>query len=269
MPGIERYSFSKLKAFETCPYGYYLRYISGKKGKSNAFAEYGVFVHKILEDYENGELSIDQLKDVYEFGFDTEITLPFPKFKMDLKELYYRQGLEYFSLFKGWDDKYDILAAEKEFSMPLITSEDWEFQGIIDLILREKTTNKLVIVDHKSKSAFKSKAEESEYARQLYLYAEYVKNEYGEYPYKMVFNMFRKRNEVEFEFNEDEKDKAITWAIKTVHAIKNAFDYPPQCEEFYGNNLCNHRDYCEFKKEPEQERWNNGSRHRRKRKSGR
>ena len=260
MPGIEKYSFSKLKAFETCPYGYFLRYISGKRGESNAFAEYGVFVHKLLEDYENGSLPLDQLKDVYEFGFDTEITLPFPKFKMDLRELYYKQGLEYFSNFKGWEDKYEILAAEKAFSMPLLSSEDWEFQGIIDLVLKEKESGKLVIMDHKSKSAFKSKAEESEYARQLYLYSEYVKQEYGEYPYEMIFNMFRKRDEVRIAFNEDDKDAAIAWVINTVHAIKNAFDYPPQCEEFYGNNLCNHRGYCEFKVEPEPPKKRGGSR---------
>ena len=58
--------------------------------------------------------------------------------------------------------------------------EVYNFVGYIDLILRD--SDGYHIVDHKSKSGFKSISERNAYLRQLYLYSIYVKEKYGEFP---------------------------------------------------------------------------------------
>ena len=43
------WSFSAVKAFEQCPYSFYLHYIQGEKELPNPFAQSGSFVHSLLE----------------------------------------------------------------------------------------------------------------------------------------------------------------------------------------------------------------------------
>ena len=41
--------------------------------------------------------------------------------------------------------------------------------------------------------------------------------------------------------------EAIEWAKQTVSTIRETFEFKPKCDDFFANNLCNHREYCEFK----------------------
>ena len=50
------WSYSRVKAFDMCPYGWYLKYIQKIRGKDMFFSSYGSFVHKLLEQYYKGEL---------------------------------------------------------------------------------------------------------------------------------------------------------------------------------------------------------------------
>lgn len=242
----ERYSFSKLSAWWTCPYGYYQRYIERKKGIGNAFSSFGTLVHDIMERYAKGTLQLWDLACVYEWEFDSAVKENFPPNNfVDLKDTYYKQGLNFLKNFEGYDD-IKILGAEEDF---VIKIDDWEFNGIIDL-LYEDANGKLIIRDYKSKASFKNAEEQKKYARQLYLYSMHVKEKYGRFPDELQFLMFRKQKEpVVIPFCQDDYDEALTWAKKTVEIIRNAIDYPSQCDEFYGNYLCNHREYCDLKVE--------------------
>lgn len=240
----ERYSFSKLSSFHTCPYGYKLTYIDHLRGIGNCFSSYGSFVHSIMEQYAKGELDLWDLADVFQWQFESSVPEPFPKSKFckNMRQLYYDQGLSYLKNFSGYSGK-KILEVESSFDIDI---DDWIFTGIIDLVY-EDSDGKLVIQDYKSKSSFKNKKEQAEYARQLYLYALYIKKKYGRYPDILRFMMFRKNITVDIQFDESMLEEAVSWAKNTVSLIRWCWDFHPDCDDFYGEQLCNHREYCENK----------------------
>ena len=240
----ERYSFSKLSSFNTCKYGYWLTYIEHQKGVGNCFSSYGTEVHSLMERYAKNELSLWDLASTYEWEFESAVPEEFPSlpFCANLKELYYELGLNYLRNFGGYP-KYKILEVEKQFDIDI---DDWTFNGVIDLVYEDEQ-GRLIVHDYKSKSSFKSKAEQKEYARQLYLYSLHIKEKYGRYPDILRFMMFRKETAVDIPFKMDGLTEAVHWAKNTVQSIRNCWDFSPSCEEFFGNNLCNHRESCEHK----------------------
>ncbi len=240
----ERFSFSKLSSFHTCKYGYKLTYIDHKKGCGNCFSSYGVEVHSIMERFAKGQLDLWNLADTYEWEFDTAVPELFPstKFCKDMRKLYYDQGLEYLNNFPGYPGK-KILEVEAQFDYDI---DDWVFNGVIDLVFEDEE-GKLVIQDYKSKSSFKSKKEQAEYARQLYLYSLHIKEKYGRYPDLLRFMMFRKNATVDIPFETEKLNEAVDWAKDTVRQIRDCRDYSPTCDEFFSQYLCNHREYCENK----------------------
>ena len=240
---LEQYSFSKLSSWWTCPYGYKLKYIDHKAGIGNAFSSFGTLVHSIMERYAKGELELWDLASVYEWEFETAVPEKFPWNKYtNLRTSYYEQGLAFLKDFQGYENQ-KLLGIEDKFELQI---DDWIFVGIIDLVFEDEN-GRLIIRDYKSKASFKDDKEKSKYARQLYLYSLYVKEKYGRYPDELQFLMFRKQNTVTIPFNEDELNEALEWAKNTVKIIREAFDYPATCDAFYGDNLCNHREYCDLK----------------------
>jgi hypothetical protein len=105
----------------------------------------------------------------------------------------------------------------------------------------------IIIVDHKSKGQFNSKKEQHKYARQLYLYSIYIKNKYGKFPQKLIFNMFRKCKTVIIPFNDNDYQEAIKWMKDTVDAIEGCFEFEPKFNDYTCWNICNHRETCEYK----------------------
>lgn len=49
-----RWSFSRLNTFHQCPLSFRLRYIDHESQVNNAFAEYGLLCHSILEEINSG-----------------------------------------------------------------------------------------------------------------------------------------------------------------------------------------------------------------------
>lgn len=198
-----------------------------------------------MERYANGELELECLPDVFDWEFNNAIPEPFPT-KMfgkpyDMRGNYYKDGINFLSNFKGYKD-YNILGVEKQFDIQI---DDWMFNGVIDLVFEKNGT--LVIQDYKSKKSFKSKAEQAEYARQLYLYSMWAKETYGKYPDVLRFFMFRKNLIVDIPFSIEDYNEAVQWAKNTVKEIRECWNYEATCEKFYRENLCNHRAYCEMK----------------------
>jgi RecB family exonuclease len=239
----EQYSFTKLSAWWTCPYGWKLKYIDGQLGVGNAFSSYGSFVHKLLERYAKEELELWDLAPAFEWGFDVEVPEKFPYNKyVNLRESYYEKGLSFLKSFRGYD-KCEILDVERSFECPM--TGGWIFNGVIDIVFRDES-GRLIIRDYKSKASFKSAVEKMEYTRQLYLYSMYVKEHYGQFPDELQFLMFRKQKVEKIPFDQGAYEEAVGWAENTVKVIRDAFNYPPKCEQFFAANLCNHREYCEF-----------------------
>jgi hypothetical protein len=227
------WSYSAVRLFETCPYAFKLKYIDGISEKPNAFAQHGSLVHSILERYFKGELYAFELADVFQQEYPKAVTEHFPFFNM--YKAFYGKTLNYLQNFDGIDG--EVVSVEEKFETKF---GDYNFVGYADLVMRDDTG--LVLIDHKSHSAFKNKAERKEYFRQLYLYAECIKRKYGEYPHKLVFNMFRvPKMEAEIFAPSQSKDDVI-WFQNSVKKILENKNWDCKVDEWYCNNLCKFED---------------------------
>ena len=247
---LNTYSYSKIKSFYNCKYGYYKNYIEHNKDReSHGTSEFGSFCHEILEKYEKEELAEYELLDYYIKHYDENVTSTFDlnmsdSFTKNFAELYYESGKEYFREFTGFDN---LNVVEAEYDFTELVEDKFYLTGKVDLIARDNDGN-LVIVDHKSKSKFKSKAEKAEYAKQLYAYAFAVYRKYGEYPKKMMFNMFRTGTWVEFDFDVDEYKNTINWLVESVKEIESCTEFDADgIWSFYCRNFCAIRNNCPYK----------------------
>ena len=243
MPEKERYSFSKLTTFEQCRYQYYLNYIEKRKGEQNAFAQYGTFVHSLLEQHAKGELAVWELLDVYRDGYDQAVTHPFPPNKyVDLAESYYHDGYEFLKNFDGLDE-LEILGTETRFKETL---DDFYYTGVIDLTYRDKDGG-IVVQDWKSKSKFANKKEQAEYARQPLSYGLHIINKFKIPPKTLRFYMFRKRGIIDIPFTTQDYENTLCWIRGTVKEIRECKVWDATPDKFFCDELCNYRDTCEFK----------------------
>lgn len=226
----KKWSFSSVKLFEQCPFAFYQKYVCDNPEEENAFAQHGKFAHNILERCFKGELMPYELSDVFESEYYKNVTKQFPY--PNTAKSFYDKTLQYF---KDFDDDFEgeIIGVEEELEMKF---GDYSFIGYADLIMRDDKG--IYIVDHKSHAAFKCKKERTDYFRQLYLYAECVKQKYGEYPYKLVFNMFRaSKIEVEF-FDPLQHCNDTLWFKDCVDKIMQNTEWECNPDQFYCANLC-------------------------------
>ena len=252
-----RWSYSKTTCFGRCKYEYYLDYIvnddSQYLSESNFYAEVGSFVHEILAMIFKGELSPDDAPQYYIDNFDKNV---FYKVKKDTMDKTFYTCLDYFAEADfSWIDKYEILGVELEQRFKV---ENIDFIGFIDLLLRDKSDGKIVILDHKSSPyPLKANGEVKKnqqgsfetYKKQMYLYCYAVNELFGELPKEIVWNHFKDGGKmVTIPFNQKEYEKAISWFKDTINVAAKEIEYSPTKEFFYCTQLCNFRNSCEYKK---------------------
>lgn len=229
------WSFSSVKSFEQCPYSFYLHYVEGEQELPNSFAQSGGYVHELLEKAYKKELYEFELADEFEAHYSENVTERFPFYNM--AKSYYETSLEYLRTFEI-DDDYDIIGVEKEIHCEI---GEYKFVGYIDLLLRDKADGRLIIVDHKSKSAFK-KGEKEQYLLQLYLYSKKVYEEYGEYPKELWFNLYRAQKIEKVEFKEGGYSAALDWFKVAVDTILQEQEWECKPDSWYCANLCGFTD---------------------------
>lgn len=249
------WSFSRLNSFYNCRYEWKLRYIDCNKSENGFFGEYGSLIHKILEKYEKGELSLFELNDYYEEHFSESVPHDAPPNKyVDIKQSYYEKGIDYFNNIDLDLDKYEVLGVEKEVRFQIAGKD---FVGYIDLLLKEKETGKIIILDHKSasiktlKNGKVSKSDQEhvrEFIRQLCLYAIPIIEEYGHVD-ELWWNLFKDRNWLKMPFKKEDYDEAIKWAKDTLALIENEREWlPNNSSSYYCSYLCGQRNHaCEYK----------------------
>ena len=254
------WSFSSVNSYENCPKCFYLSYLQDPplEKDQNAFDQWGTLGHSLFERYVDGELELYELGNTYENEYDEQVTLRFPPNKyVDLGESYHDKGKEYFENWEGFPDNWELIESEREIHLDI---EGNTFIGYIDLIVKDKDTGRYIVVDHKSKSKFKDEKEKEEYARQLYLYALYIKAEYGEFPSHLIFNMFRANDVVTIDFDEKNLEKAVEWFKRTIENIKKDDKFDDKIvisrrkkglpmkgfkkDDFFCNFLCGVRRFC-------------------------
>ena len=225
------------------------------KSENGFFGEYGSLIHKILEKYEKGELSLFELNDYYEEHFSESVPHDAPPNKyVDIKQSYYEKGLDYFNNIDLDLDKYEVLGVEKEVRFQIAGKD---FIGYIDLLLKEKETGKIIILDHKSasikilKNGKVSKSDQEhvrEFIRQLCLYAIPIIEEYGHVD-ELWWNLFKDKNWLKMPFNKEDYDEAMQWAEDTLKLIETEKEWlPNNSSSYYCNYLCGQRNHaCEYK----------------------
>lgn len=215
------YSYSQLSAFDECRYGFYLQRIEGlEEQASNAFAERGTLIHDLLDQWAKKKLTKDEMLFEYERRYGDEVITAWPKMlaSKGYAKKAYDTGVEFFKNFDEFEG-YEVLSAEEKFNieLPLTNGETRPFVGIIDLMLREKSSGDLVICDHKSKSLQSFKKDEDKMYRQQLLYSTYVKEKYGDFPASMIFHLFNENGcKPQRLFSKEQYNEAMEWATKQI-----------------------------------------------------
>ncbi len=215
-----RWSFSKLAAFKQCPMSFYLQYVENPGGDDELpgyFSQYGTLMHSILEQYYKDELPVFCLADEWRDRYDSEVTIAPPPFPANFGEKNYNAAVDYLENFSGLPEGYEVLSVEKKFVIEL--SGGYKVSGIADLVLLDPSGN-IEVRDHKTKSDASLKKEYQLYRKQLYLYAIWVKREYGVWPSKLSFNMTKTGKLIEEVFDLNMVKETIDWFINTIHEIE-------------------------------------------------
>lgn len=260
LPTDFRWSFSKLAAYKQCKQSFYLQYIAGDPDQEidSYYSQYGSFAHKLLERYYKNEIPSFFLLDAWRSGYDSEVTMPPPRFPVGLGDKYFAAAEEYFKNFTGLPANYEVLSVEKKF---VISLEGKNISGIADLVVRNKETGEIEVIDHKSKSLSSMKKERNLYRNQLYLYALWTYQEYGRYPARLIFNMFKEHTEIVEEFSMDALEEAKRWYLDTIREIETCDlfeNWGTNYSSYFCGQICSCAGECEeyqIKRAEEIERW--------------
>ena len=238
------WSFSRLSAFETCPYMFYQLYINKVPREGNFFSQYGSFIHELLEGFYNGKYEAWELKSIYEEQYNNNVTKQAPPNNfVDLASSYYDYGTKYLGTFRPVKDM-KILGVEKEYTCTIGGNP---FKMIVDLILQDKEGN-IIIQDHKSKSIKSGNdANIRPYWKQMALYSIPVFEEYGKYPTELQINAFRTGKIFSKKFDKSMVDEASEWALDLIKRIKEEQDWCKNPDSFFCEFLCDLRATCDKK----------------------
>ena len=240
------WSYSRARAFDDCPYRWYLRYIRRIHGDDTFFATYGSFVHKLIDLHYKEGLTPEQMSSIYLQDFRKEVVGRAPSQKVFAN--YFTSGLQYLRDFEPLP--YKPIETEKKVEFKV---EDIPLVGYIDY-LGEKN-GELLIIDNKSRALkrrstrskpTKTDLELDTYLRQLYIYAIAVEQEYGKLPGHLGFNCFRTGEVIIEPFDEKAYAEAIRWFTEKVAEITDESDFDPDIEWFKCQYLCECRSNCEY-----------------------
>lgn len=240
------WSYSRIKAYEDCPYRWFLKYIKRMPETPRFYSSYGSFVHKLIEKYYNGEIKKEDLQMQFLLNFSKEVEGERPADSTVKK--YIDSGSRYFGDFEPFPFKHIDTERLMVFSVSGIP-----FVGYIDYIGEED--GELVIVDNKSRDLKpRSKREKptqydislDEYLKQQYLYAAAVKQEFGKYPKWLCFNCFKAGVFIKEPFKEEVLQEVLEWAKRSVENIADADDFYPRVEYFSCRYICPFTEECEY-----------------------
>ena len=182
-----------------------------------------------------------ELADAYEAEYDEAVKHYFPPFPKGLAGRYYDEGLQYFRSFDGFGDDMEILSVEDKFELDI---RDNRFVGIADLVLRDRNSGGITVIDHKSKSMNSMKKAQYENTRQLYTYAAYVKERFGAFPTLLRFNMFRYGVNIDEPFSMKRYEETMDWIERTIAEIRAEREGKVSSCSYFCRFICSTRLYC-------------------------
>lgn len=245
------YSFSTLNQYCECPYSIYLKKIVQEEGISNAYAEIGSYGHSLNERIFKNEITVQEALEecIEEFGY--QITEDISESN---KEKKYNALCDYLAeLDESYKDRYEVVAVELKVQWKIGRNN---LVGYIDLILKDKETEKIFLIDHKSANHFLKKNGEplsnqkknfEEYKHQMYMYSDAMKKILGFYPDYIVWNHFLDNSEkTVIPFDENEYKETIEWVKSTIRKMKRDEKFKANKSFMMCKRLCDYRESCEY-----------------------
>ena len=246
------WSFSRIHSYEQCPYSFYLKYIEKEQGVGNFYSGSGKLAHEVHEKILKGELPIEECVNYFieEFDFIEE------REKESIETNNLNACVDYFSEldFSGLD-AYNILGIEEKIETKI---GKFKVIGYIDLLLENKETGEIIVLDHKSsKYCLKKNGEVLKgkeegflaYKHQLYLYCKWVIEKYGKTPRYLVWNHFKDGKVCKIDFVQEEYEETLEWFKKLTKKIYKDEEFEAKKDYVMCNSLCDYRKICEYKNE--------------------
>jgi len=241
-----RWSYSRLRQFESCKYGWLLKYIFEVPPRKLFFSEYGKLMHELIASAVSGASSWRAAEMEYARRFHGVLQSHGPP--GNVKASYFMDGLRYLQGDGANLADLQPLAVEQYVEFDI---GGHPFCGYIDMIARD-AAGALSLVDHKSRTLKErgprrpaSNALLDEYLRQLYLYAVPVTAQFG-CPNKLAFNCFRSGLLISEPFSQAAFDDTIAWALHTIEEILRETDWLPCEEPWKCRYLCDVAGECEY-----------------------
>ena len=246
------WSYSRLHSFSDCPYKWFLTYLYRDENgmrlrrKSGFFAEFGNYMHLLLQMYFDGVLRKEDLPMFYLSHYKDNVRSAAPN--QNVSHNYFTQGFRYLDSFSFPNRR--IIGVEESFDF---TFAGKKWVGFIDL---QTEDNKLIITDHKSrtlkprsnrKTPTKSDLELDEYLKQLYIYSAAIHEKYGHFPGALEFNIFRTQTIIQEPFDIQKYHQVETWAKNEIETIIRNDDWSAKPEYWRCNYLCDVCQDCEYR----------------------
>lgn len=240
------WSYSRIGAFDACPYRWYLKYIIGVRGEDTFFATYGSFLHKLIDLYYKGDITKEQMPGYYLNEFRREVVGHAPSQKVFSN--YFSDGLRYVRSFQPLP--FTLIDTERRISfeidnIPMVGIIDYSGKDLDDLVIVDNKSRALKPRSHREKPT-KADMELDEYLKQLYLYAGAVKQQYGAFPKWLCFNCFRTQTLIKEQFDVHRYEETKQWLVRKVDEITHETDFRPNMEWFKCQYLCECKNQCEY-----------------------
>lgn len=241
------WSYSRLSAYDQCPYQFYLKYVLCEDEQKTFFSTYGSFFHEILAACYSGSMSFRNAGVYYLTNFQSNVKKC--GISDDIYLDYFESGLDYLRAQKPFGVK--PLGVEMRFDFSVYK---YSFTGFADLVCRDESGS-LCLIDHKSRKLkqrssrarpTKSDAVLDRYLRQLYLYSKPIYERFGEYPKRLIFNCYRSGDIIAEPFDPIMYINAIEWASDTIGLIKSDQSFKPCVDYYYCKNICGFSQTCEY-----------------------
>lgn len=240
-----RWSFSSVSSFQTCRLGFKMSYIDNKEKEQNIFGEFGLLVHKVLEQFFLGELEVWDLLQYYLDNFDKYVKAIPPAFPKNMIDIYYQAGIKYFENFSFDKSLYEIIAIEETI--------DSEYNGLSlvtkpDLILKELSTGEYHLIDFKTARLKKSKKDKEKqlvnYMNQFNLYCYFFEQEKGIHIDKIIIWFIRDEIEIVKDVVPSNVQNTLNWFENSINKAMEEEKWIAKDNGYFCKEICSFRSQC-------------------------
>lgn len=250
------WSYSRLTAYEHCPFSWYRRYIEWEVGQGSFYADNGKAMHEVFDELVKGTVSFEDAPSLYLEKYEQIEN----SVKQEIMDKTFDACVNYLcNINENILDGYHVVGSEVKLEFKI---GEYDFVGYIDLLLQDDEDN-LIVVDHKSSDPFlkkngepyaKTKEQFENYIRQQCLYCIGIKEKLGEYPKKIVFHHFKNDGRLTIvPVKEELIDGSKAWALNVISQIYSDEKFEAMTKTGFCYRLCDYRYDCEYTKEEDDE----------------